>query len=105
MRVISRGLLRDFWNLPGRQDSEAPLKTWFDVVKTARWTSHNDVKASFGANVDLAHGYYIFDIGANKYRLICKIDFMRHGVLTLLVCTHSEYDDLCAKGGKRLQQL
>jgi mRNA interferase HigB len=105
MRVVSRGLLRDFWQLPGRQDSETRLKAWFDVVKSAQWTSHNEVKASFGANVDIAYGYYIFNIGANKYRLICKIDFVRHGVMTLRVCTHADYDELCARGGKRLQQL
>jgi mRNA interferase HigB len=105
MRVISRGLLKAFWETPGRRDSETPLKTWYDVAKKATWSSHGDVKADYGTNVDIAHGYYIFDIGGNKYRLICKIDFVRHGVLTLRVCTHTEYDDLCAKGGKRLQQL
>lgn len=105
MRVVSRRLLREFWSKPGQKDSETPLKTWLNVAENARWTSYNDVKASFGANVDLAHGFYIFDIGSNKFRLICKIDFIRHGVLTLRVCTHSEYDELCAKGGKRLQQL
>lgn len=105
MRVVSRRLLRNFWEMPGRRDSETPLKTWHDVAKTATWASHADVKASYGANVDIAHGYYVFDIGGNKYRLVCKIDFLRHGVLTLKVCTHAEYDGLCASGGKRLQQL
>ena len=105
MRVVSRGLLRDFWETPGRQDSETPLRTWYDVAKVASWNSHDDVKAAYGANVDLAYGYYVFDIGGNKYRLICKIDFKRHGVLTLRVCTHAEYDELCDKKGKRLQQL
>jgi mRNA interferase HigB len=105
MRVVSRRLLRDFWETPGRRDSETPLKTWYDVVIFASWTSHNEVKAAYGASVDIAHGYYVFDIGGNKYRLICKIDFTRHGVLTLRVCTHAEYDELCANGGKRLQKL
>jgi mRNA interferase HigB len=105
MRVISRGLLKDFWEKPGRRDSEVPLKTWFNVASGAKWTSHDDVKAAYGGSVDIAHGRYVFDIGGNKYRLICRIDFTRHGVLTLLVCTHTEYDELCANGGKRLQQL
>lgn len=105
MRVISRGLLREFWESPGRKDSELPLKTWYDVAKSALWTSHDDVKSAYGAKVDLAYGYYIFDIGENKYRLICKIDFVRHGVLTLKVCTHVEYNRLCEHGGKRLKQL
>lgn len=99
MRVVSRRLLRDFWEIPGRRDSQIPLKTWYDVVQDATWTSHDDVKATYGANVDFAHGKYIFDIGGNKYRLICVIDFARHGVLTLRVCTHAEYD-VCALIGE-----
>jgi mRNA-degrading endonuclease HigB of HigAB toxin-antitoxin module len=55
--------------------------------------------------VDLAHGRHVFNIGGNKYRLICRIDFRRHGVLTLWVATHAEYDVLCDDGGKRLQKL
>jgi mRNA interferase HigB len=103
MRVVSLGRLREFWET--NRDSETPLKTWNDVVKNARWTSHDDVKAAYGAKVDLAHGFYVFDIGGNKYRLICRIDFLRHGVLTLRVCTHAEYDKLCANNGKLLRML
>lgn len=106
MRVVSRRLLREHWEKPGREDSETPLKTWYDVVDAARWKSYRDVKAAYGANVDIAYGrYYVFDIGGNKYRLICLIDFVRHGVLTLWVGTHKEYDRLCAKDGKRLREL
>lgn len=105
MRLISRGFLRDYWEQPRNRDSEGPLKTWADVVKAARWASHNDVKADYGANVDLAYGRYVFNIGGNRYRLICSIDFVRHGVLTLWVGNHDEYDDLCERDGKRLRQL
>jgi mRNA interferase HigB len=105
MRIVARKLLRDFWEAPGRRDSETPLKTWYDVAKAANWSSHDDVKAAYGGNVDLAYKRYVFDIGGNKYRLICRIDFVRHGVLTLWVGTHAEYDELCANGGERLQQL
>lgn len=105
MRIVARSLLRDYWSRPGRRDSEAPLKTWFDVTKKATWTSHDDVKASYGASVDLADGRYVFNIGGNKHRLICRIDFVRHGVLTLWVGNHAEYDDLCARGGAGLKRL
>ncbi len=90
---------------PGRQDSKTPLETWFDVASSARWASHDDVKAAYGRNVDLAHGRYVFNIGGNKYRLICRIDFVRHGVLTLWVGTHAEYDILCENAGERLKKL
>ena len=105
MRVVSRSLLRTYWTTPGRSDSEVPLKTWLDVTKKARWSTHGHVKASYGDRVDLAHGRYVFDIGGNKHRLICRIDFVRHGVLTLWIGNHDEYDALCARGGAGLKKL
>lgn len=105
MRLVSRRRLREFWESPGRQDSETPLKTWADVAKKARWASHNDVKADFGARVDFTYDKYVFDIRGNKYRLICRIDFVKHGVLTRWIGTHDEYDKLCANDGKLLRQL
>jgi mRNA interferase HigB len=105
MRVISKRKLREHWTMPGRGDSKIPLTTWHDVASTARWASFNDIKAAYGVNVDRAYGRYVFDIGGNKYRLICRIDFARHGVLTLWVGTHAEYDELCKNDGKRLQLL
>jgi mRNA interferase HigB len=103
--VISRRRLREFWETPGRGDAERPLKTWYDVARAAAWTSHEHLKRSYGARVDLADGKYVFDIGGNKYRLVCKIDFVRRGVLTLWVGTHDEYDKLCAHGGRGLKRL
>lgn len=105
MRIVARSTLRAYWEIHGKRDSETPLKAWFDIVAAARWRSHDDVKASFGASVDLAYGRYAFNIGGNKHRLICRVDFVRHGVLILWIGPHADYDDLCANGGRKLQQL
>lgn len=105
MRVISRRKLREFWEQPGRRNSEQPLKTWFDVATRANWRSFADVKRDFGAAADQAHGKYVFDIKGNTYRLICSIDFTRHGVLVLWIGTHGEYDALNRRDGERLKQL
>lgn len=105
MRLISRGRLRDYWQQPRNRDSETPLKTWANVVEAAQWASHSDVKAAYGARVDLAYGLYVFNIGGNKHRLICWIDFVRHNVFARWVGNHDEYDDLCANDGKLLRQL
>lgn len=104
MRLIARGPSRLLGEIRKARQRDA-LKTWADVVRKARWSSHDDVKAAYGANVDLAYGRHIFNIGGNKYRLICRIDFQRHGVLTLWVGTHAEYDVLCDDRGKRLKKL
>lgn len=47
----------------------------------------------------------MFDIKANDYRLICVIDFVRHGVLVLWIGTHKEYDALNERKGEKLRQL
>ena len=62
-------------------------------------------RTAYGAHVDLAHGKYVFDIKGNAYRLVCVIDFVRHGVLVLWVGTHREYDELNRRGGAKLKQL
>ena len=105
MRVISRGKLRDFWQQRAYRDSKLSLETWYDVTHAARWTTHDDVKRDFGARVDLAYGLYVFDIHGNSYRLVCRVDFFRHGVLTLWVGTHNEYELLCRNGGRGLKKL
>jgi mRNA-degrading endonuclease HigB of HigAB toxin-antitoxin module len=53
----------------------------YNVARKPRWSSHADVKADFGASVDLALGRYIFDIRGTKYRFVCLIDFVGHGIL------------------------
>jgi mRNA interferase HigB len=97
-RIVSRRKLREFWETPGRSDSVAALRTWFDVVSSARWRS-------YGGTVDLAYGRYIFDIRGNRYRLVCVIDFVRHGVLILWIGTHAEYDWLNRYDGVGLKAL
>lgn len=91
--------------MPGRGQSEQLLKTWYSVVHKAQWRMHDEVKADFGANVDLAYGKYVFDIKGNDFRLVCVIDFARHGVLVLWIGTHREYDELNKNQGRKLKQL
>jgi mRNA interferase HigB len=105
MNVISRGLLRKHWEMPGRRDSEKQLKIWFEVTKSADWNSHDDVKRAFGAKIDLAHGKYVYNVRGNKYRLIFDIDFTRRSVVVLQVTTHAEYDKLCKHNGRGLKDL
>lgn len=103
VRVVSRKLLREFWEQPGRQDSEQPLKTWFNVARKAEWRNFAEVKADL-PSADLAHSRYVFDIKGNTYRLVCSIDFVRHGVLVLWVGTHREYDELMRHSGRKFMQ-
>ena len=102
MRVVSLGRLREFWQQPGRHDSEQALKTWYNVTRKARWSSFANIRRDY-PSADLAHGRVVFDIRGNNYRLICAIDFIRHGVLTLWVGTHADYDTLMRNSGRLLK--
>lgn len=66
------------------------------------WQNLNDVKQSLGsADVVTCKEYtrLIFNVGGNKYRLICGIHFSKTKALLYVrfVGTHSEYDkiDVC----------
>jgi mRNA interferase HigB len=105
VRIVSKKKLREHWQTPGREQSEQPLKTWYNVVDKAERKTYGDVKSDFGAGVDLAYGKYAFNIKGNDFRLIWAIDFVRHGVLVLWIGTHREYDELNKNKGKKLKQL
>jgi mRNA interferase HigB len=105
VRIVSRKKSREHWEIPGRVQSEQPLKTWYSVVRKGEWRSHDDVKADFGTSVDLAHGKYVFNIKGNDFRLICVTDFTRHGVLVLWIGTHRECDELNKNNGRKLKLL
>lgn len=93
MRVISRARLKQFWELPGRDDAEEPLRAWFTRVnsKAVNWTSWAEVKSDF-VHASLVGSCVVFNVGGNKYRLIVRILYAVHQVLILKVMTHEEYD-------------
>ena len=94
MRVISKARLTQFWELPSHEDSEGPLRAWYTHVnsKSVSWQAWGDVKASF-ARASIVGDCIVFNIGGNKYRLICRIRYATQKVFVLKVMTHREYDE------------
>jgi mRNA interferase HigB len=94
MRVISKARLRQFWQGPGNQDAEGPLRAWYTHVnsRTVAWQSWGDVKAEFGS-ASLVGSCVVFNIGGNKYRLVTRILYPSQKVFILRVMTHAEYDE------------
>ncbi len=93
MRVISKSRLRQFWETPGCEGSEQPLRAWYTHVsdKSEAWQNWGDVKAAI-ANADLVGNCVVFNIGGNKYRLITRILYASQKIFVLKVMTHKEYD-------------
>jgi mRNA interferase HigB len=94
MRVISKSRLREFWDRPGRDDAEGPLRAWFTHVNSSSvsWQSWADVKADF-ASASIVGNCIVFNIGGNKYRLVIRVLYPSQKVFILKVMTHDEYDE------------
>lgn len=103
MRIISKKRLADFWSAKGRQDTEKALRQWLKIVSAAAWNTTADVKQTFGRRVDFVQArrtkntVEVFDIAANKYRLIAHVHFLaqhpeKGRVYVLRIMSHAEYD-------------
>jgi len=94
MRVISKTRLREFWERPGCEDSESPVRAWYTHVshKSVAWHSWADVKAEFGS-ASLVGNCVVFNIGGNKYRLATRILYPSQKIFILKCMTHAEYDE------------
>jgi mRNA interferase HigB len=99
MRVISKSRLMQFWTIPGHEDAEGPLRSWYTHVnsKMTSWHSWRDFKADFGSG-SIVGNSVVFNIGGNKYRLIARIMYRSQKVFVLKVMTHVEYDEDNWKG-------
>lgn len=95
MRVISKARLREFWEAPGYEDSDGPLRAWYTHVSdmSVAWRSWADVKAEFGS-ASLAGNCVVINVGGNQYRLITRILYASQKAFILRVMTHTEYDDI-----------
>ena len=94
MRVISKARLKQFWEVPGHENAEGPLRAWYTHVsnRTVAWQSWGQVKAEFGT-ASLVGNCVVFNIGGNKYRLVTRILYPSQKIFVLKVMTHEEYDE------------
>jgi len=97
VRVIARRALRAFWEQPGHEDAEQPLRAWFAEVRKADWKTPADVTALYRRASILKAGRAVFNIGGNKYRLVVAVKYSAHLVFIRFVGTHQEYDRVDAQ--------
>jgi mRNA interferase HigB len=92
MRIISKRRLREFWRMPGHENSEAALLEWYDTVRDCDLAWHNfaEIKATY-ASASIFQDCVIFNIGGNKYRLIARLRYPSI-VYVVHVLTHRDYD-------------
>lgn len=93
MRIISKKMLIDHWQLPNRGDSEEALKAWHAVSKEASWKHFAEVKEQF-RSASAVGDRVVFNIAGNKYRLVTYINYEFHTIYVRFVGTHAEYDEV-----------
>jgi mRNA interferase HigB len=91
MNVVALRTLRAYWE--ANPTARAPLQTWYAVTKKAKWSSFNDLRATFNS-ADYVDGEVIFNIGGNNYRLKASLAYRTQRLYVKWIGTHSEYDKL-----------
>ena len=82
--------------------SKSAFTYWLSVVKRADWKEPNDIIATFNSTDILGETSkrIVFNIGGNKYRMICSYHFGNEKVHLFVkwIGTHSDYTKLCMEG-------
>lgn len=94
MRVISKKILREFWEV--HSDIEQSLKTWYKETEDANWSNFNELKEVYPSASILENNRVCFNIKGNHYRLIVRINFDYQMIWIRFIGTHSEYDKINA---------
>lgn len=94
MRIVSHRKIKEFYEIPGREDSKSALERWYFIAERAEWRSLQDIKVDFPATDYVGNQHYVFNIKGNGYRLVVVIKFTIGYVFIRFVGIHSEYDKI-----------
>lgn len=96
VRLIKVQTIIDF--ILTNKQSKSGFDIWMNKIKYASWTDIHDIKETF-KSADLLSGTnrIIFNIGGNKYRIICSYIIGRKNFHLYInwIGTHAEYDKIC----------
>lgn len=89
MRVISKRILREFWEK--HSQAKSGLILWYQRISDSELETFIDVRNLF-SSADLVGNFTVFNIKGNNYRLITYIDYEYQLLFVRAVLTHAEYD-------------
>jgi len=92
MRVIAKGMLRDFWEL--HSDSEQRLKTWYQEASKAEWTNPRQIRKEYPSASFLPGNRGVFKIKGQHYRLVVKVNYDHQMIWIRFIGTHAAYDKI-----------
>ncbi|MBB70996.1 MAG: hypothetical protein CMF50_01195 [Legionellales bacterium] len=88
MRVISKKKLREYYTV--HPQAELPLAEWYYRMKVCKAKSISGLRKIFNS-ADPVHGYTVFNIGGNSYRLITAIHYDKQLCFVRAIWTHANY--------------
>lgn len=97
MKIFKRKTLIDFYSQPKYSSSKESLEAWFHEVNSAQWESGHDIREKYPSASFVGNDRIVFNIKANDYRLIVKVQYKAKFVFIRFVGTHEEYDKIDAK--------
>ncbi len=92
MRIFSKGTLREFWEK--YPDARPSLETWYAIVEQMTFKTPNEIIQLFKDADTVKNNRIVFDICANKYRLIVKFEYQFQYAFIRFIGTHKEYDKI-----------
>lgn len=95
MRVLSRKMLRQFWEK--HPDARQALQAWYVDVKHAHWKSPSDIKNVYQSASFLSNNRVVFNIKGNTYRVIVIVLYKHGKVYIRFVGTHKDYSRINAE--------
>lgn len=96
MRIISRRVLKDFYENQSYKDSKESIESWYYEARNADWNNPAEIKKHYGNASIVGNDRVVFNICGNKYRLIVKINYSIGIIFILFIGTHNEYDKIDA---------
>ena len=67
------------------------MSAWYKLARHADWPNFGALKQTFGS-ADRVGNCVVFDVGNNRYRLVCRVNFKTGVVYVLEPMDHAEYD-------------
>jgi mRNA interferase HigB len=81
----------------GIKAARAQYQAWLEIVTRAEWRNPEDVKASCPKASILKGSRVVFNIKANDYRLIARVQYQAGALAIRFFGTHAEYDEIDAE--------
>lgn len=88
MHVISKKKLREYFL--SNPQAKLPLTQWYYKIKQTKVNNLRELRNIFNS-ADAVHGYTVFNIGGNNYRLITAVHYNTERCYIRKIWTHAEY--------------